>query len=107
MTALHHAIEENSEELVGFLLDNGADPTLTNDLIGENNTPFHAAISRGKTAIASLLLETGKFDVNVAGAEGWGAAHPSAVPVASASNASTAPMVSPSAAFPSLFSCRC
>lgn len=68
MTSLHHAVEEDSEAVVAVLIEYGADPTLGNNIIGMDNTPLHAAISKGQTRIAKLLLETGQFDVNKPGA---------------------------------------
>mmetsp|Transcript_6251 Transcript_6251/g.17483 ORF Transcript_6251/g.17483 Transcript_6251/m.17483 type:complete len:136 (-) Transcript_6251:436-843(-) len=70
MTAIHHAIDENSEGLIQLLLRHGANPTLGNNVIGMDSTPLHNALSRGKHTIAKLLLETGQFDVNKPGG-GW------------------------------------
>lgn len=67
MTALHYAVEEGSEELLAMLLEAGANPTLGNNSIGLDNTPFHHAISRGRYGMAKMLLDTGKFDVNQPG----------------------------------------
>ncbi len=55
-TALHHAVDAGTPEMVALLLLAGADPDIAN---GNGDTPLHLAASAGKDTIARDLLQNG------------------------------------------------
>lgn len=57
-TALHKAVELDSEEMVQFLLDSNALIGANDD---KNNTPLHVAALRGSLVITKTLIEAGAF----------------------------------------------
>jgi hypothetical protein len=55
-TALHWSAAAGHEDVVAYLLLNGADPAVTND---QGDTPLHSAAWRGFSGTAQLLLDAG------------------------------------------------
>lgn len=62
-TALHCAAWKGHQEMVAFLLGQGADVNATNENDHWGTTPLHAAAHANQAAIAELLIEYGA-DVN-------------------------------------------
>lgn len=60
-TPLHHVVENGHTEMTSYLLCYGADPMAVDN---EKNTPLHIAAIQGHAAIARMLLQTGKVQVN-------------------------------------------
>ena len=59
-TALHRACHEGRSEVVRLLLDEKANPSLTNQL---GRTPLHLAVNAGDDKIATYLLRAGASQV--------------------------------------------
>ena len=59
-TALHRACHEGRSEVVRLLLDEKANPSLTNQL---GRTPLHLAVKAGDDKIATYLLRAGASQV--------------------------------------------
>jgi len=55
-TLLHRATLHDDYDMVKYLLDNGADPNVTNDV---NDTPLHAAVLISTIDIVRCLVEYG------------------------------------------------
>lgn len=56
-SALHFAVNPQSEGCVRLLLEHGADPNLRDD--GDNATPLHFVVEKGHLGITRLLIEHG------------------------------------------------
>ena len=67
MTALHRAAANGHKEVVGVLLDAGADIATSNDANGR--TPLHCAVMHGRMGVAELLLDA-RADVSAKDASG-------------------------------------
>ncbi|KAL8853706.1 MAG: hypothetical protein Q9221_001517 [Calogaya cf. arnoldii] len=67
---LQAVCDHGNEEVVRFLLENGADPNTTggNSWLGHDHTPLHMAAYRGDIAIVKLLLQRGA-DPNIQGGD--------------------------------------
>jgi hypothetical protein len=86
-TALHRACAEGQEEVVRLLLDEKANPLVTNQL---GRTPMHLAVKAGDAAIVRYLLRAGASQMSLdldgrrpiaAGAGPWVAPAPEALKV--------------------------
>lgn len=67
-TPLAVAVEERKPEMVGFLLEKGADPNLAGSFTGW--TPLHIAVNNVDLQLVRLLIAKGA-DVNARDAAGW------------------------------------
>lgn len=65
-TQLHREVTQKNIENVKILLAQGADVNIQNNL---GQTPLHLSIIAGEMALAQLLVETGKADVNAYGGQ--------------------------------------
>lgn len=61
--------------MVQLLLAAGADPSLANSEMGDDNTPLHHCCAKGQAALVEVLLQTGKLNVNRPGPGGFTALH--------------------------------
>ena len=70
-TLLHIAAQSNQEEIVKFLLENGADLNIRN---ADSNTPLHLAVARDHFEITFILVAAGA-EIDTKGTGGWTSLH--------------------------------